>query len=58
MDTYIVRIYRYGDKGLKQLFGLVEIPGSDLEERFSSMDELWAILSSGWNNEMEQIGED
>ena len=53
MDTYIVRIYRYGDKGLKQLVGLVEIPGSEREERFASIDELWAIISSGWNDGKE-----
>jgi hypothetical protein len=57
MDTYIVRIYRYEDKGLKQLFGLVEIPGSDQEERFATMEELWAIIHSRWSDGMEQRGE-
>jgi len=54
MDTFIVRIYRYGDKDLQQLFGLVEIPGSDRAERFATLDELWAIISSGWNDVKEQ----
>jgi hypothetical protein len=50
LDIYIVRIYRYGEKELKQLFGVVEIPGSDVEERFATMEELWAIIFSRWNN--------
>jgi hypothetical protein len=45
MGTYVLRIYRYGEDRSRQIFGLLEFPENDTKEVFTSMDELWLILS-------------
>jgi hypothetical protein len=54
MDTFIVRIYRYGNKRLKEIIGLVEIPGNDGNMGFTTIEELWAIFSSRLSDEKEK----
>ena len=53
METYVLRVYRFGDEGSRQLFGLVEFPCSNEREVFTSMSELWLILASRRNEGME-----
>jgi hypothetical protein len=45
MDTFIVRIYRYGNKSLKEIVGLVEVPGDENRMGFTDLEELWTILT-------------
>jgi hypothetical protein len=54
MDTFIVRIYRYGNKSLKEIVGLVEVPGSEGKMGFTDLDELWTILSHERNGGVEK----
>ena len=45
MDSYIVRIYRRGAEGGKELAGLVERIGNGGRKAFGSSNELWAFLT-------------
>lgn len=47
MESYIVRVYRRRESDQSPFRGVVERPGAEGQEVFSTMDELWNILSTG-----------
>ncbi|OGK86737.1 MAG: hypothetical protein A2X52_02755 [Candidatus Rokubacteria bacterium GWC2_70_16] len=46
MQSYIVRIYRWGRKPSRRLVGVVEQAEGNAKRAFGSLDELWQILSA------------
>ena len=44
MDSYVVRIYRRGDKKSRILIGTVEVAGAEKKMAFSNIEELWEVL--------------
>jgi len=46
MESYILRIYRYQPGRPQSLVGVVERPESEEKLAFTTLDELWAILSA------------
>jgi hypothetical protein len=46
IESYIVRIYRRRPGRGRLLIGVVERPGGDRRSAFSSLDELWRILTA------------
>jgi hypothetical protein len=46
VESYIVRIYRRRPGRGRLLVGVVERPGGDRKAAFSSLDELWRILTT------------
>ena len=44
MESYIVRIYRRGDKKSRILIGTVQVAGAERRMAFSNIDELWEVL--------------
>ena len=47
MDTYIIRVYRRDEDDHRPARGVVEKTGAVGQEVFSTMEELWKILSRG-----------
>ena len=45
LDSYIVRIYRRGTQGGKEIAGLVERVGNGARLAFGTRDELWSFLT-------------
>lgn len=50
MDSYIIRIYRFKRGNPKRLVGTVEMVGIKGKMAFTSLDELWEVLSSQAEN--------
>lgn len=46
MDSYVVHIYRQGHSP-KNFVGTVEKVGQDSKKAFTSLEELWGILTDG-----------
>ena len=44
MESYVVRIYRRGDKKSRILIGTVEVAGAERKMAFSNIEELWEVL--------------
>jgi hypothetical protein len=45
LESYIIRIYRRGNKIPHNLIGVVEEVGVEGKKSFTSLDELWSILN-------------
>jgi len=45
-DSYVVRVYRREEADASRLVGLVETVGNDEQKPFTTIDELWKILST------------
>lgn len=45
-DSYVIRVYRREETDTSRLVGLVEIVGNDEHTPFTTIDELWHILSA------------
>lgn len=54
MDSYIVRIYRREKKKPRVIVGTVERPEIDGKMAFSSLDELWEILSHDGRTKLQR----
>lgn len=44
-DDYIVRIYRYNKRNARRFVGTVEEVGTKGKKAFTTIDELWGILT-------------
>ena len=47
VESYVVRVYRCQSGETRELVGVLEGPGVDGAQAFSSVEELWEILSDG-----------
>jgi hypothetical protein len=54
MEDFIIRLYRFEKANPRTLVGLVEIVGKRGRLAFTSMDELWEILTSSIEDEKEE----
>ena len=50
MDSYIVRIYRRVQDTSKKMLGVVAGINGDVDQPFTSPEELWHILKENQNN--------
>ncbi len=46
LASYVVRVYRFGKNQPHNLVGVVEEAGGKEKKAFTSLTELWAIISS------------
>ena len=46
LASYVVRVYRFGKNQPHNLVGVVEETGGKEKKAFTSLAELWAIISS------------
>lgn len=46
MECYVVRVYRRTESDPQHVVGLIEIVQDGQQRRFSSMEELWEILTA------------
>jgi hypothetical protein len=44
MESYVVRIYRYGGSDTRKFVGTAELVLSGRKSAFTTVDELWSIL--------------
>lgn len=45
LESYIIRIYRWGDNNPQSLVGVVEGVGAEGRMAFTNLEELWDILN-------------